>query len=56
VDKAAAALLSQHGERALRVAEERARRHEIARQEAARNLWRAVAEAIRQKASPARHF
>jgi hypothetical protein len=52
VDKAAAALLSQHGERALRVAEERARRHEIAKQTDASDLWRAIARAVKQKMPP----
>jgi hypothetical protein len=52
VDKAVAALLSQHGDRAVRVAEERARRYEIAREKEASELWRAVAQALQRKVSP----
>jgi hypothetical protein len=49
MDKAAAALLSQHGERAVRIAEERATRHAIAKEKDASNLWRAIAETVKQK-------
>jgi hypothetical protein len=52
IEKAAAALLAQHGHRAARVAAERARRHEIAKQEEASNFWRAVARAAKQKVPP----
>jgi hypothetical protein len=52
LDKAAAALLAQYGEGAIRVAEDRASRHESAREMDASQLWRAVALALRRKASP----
>lgn len=53
IDKAAAALLAQHGHRAVGVAEERALRHEIAREKEASEVWRAVAQALlRRKVSP----
>jgi hypothetical protein len=54
LDKAAAALLSQHGERAVRVAEERASRHEIAKEKEVSELWRAVAQAVRRKLASGR--
>jgi hypothetical protein len=47
--KAAAALLSQHGSRAVTVAEERASRYAIARETNASELWRAIAETVKQK-------
>jgi hypothetical protein len=49
LDKAAAALLAQYGERALRVAEERASRHAIAKETEASDLWRSVAKVVRSK-------
>jgi hypothetical protein len=49
VDKAAAALLSQYGQRAVKVAEERASRHEIAKQKEASELWRAVAQVVKRR-------
>lgn len=54
VDKAAAAVVSQHGDRAVKVAEERAMRHAIAKQDDAAALWRAVADKVRRKLAPSR--
>jgi hypothetical protein len=52
VEKAAVALLSQHGDRAVRIAEERASRHAIAGANEASALWFAIARAVKQKVSP----
>jgi hypothetical protein len=51
LDKAAAALFAQYGKRAITVAEDRASRHESAKDMEASQLWQAVALALRRKAS-----
>jgi hypothetical protein len=52
LDKAAAALLSQHGKRAIGVAEARSERYAMANQREAAELWRAVAQEVRRRISP----
>jgi hypothetical protein len=48
-DKAAAAMVEQHGRKAVQIAELRADRHALANDGEAAELWRKVAEAVRQK-------
>jgi hypothetical protein len=52
LDKAAEALLSQHGKRAIGVAEVRSERYALANQREAAELWRAVAQEVRRRISP----
>lgn len=49
VERAAAAMVEQHGKRAIEIAEQRADRHALAKQREAEHLWRNVAEAVRRK-------
>jgi hypothetical protein len=56
-EQAAEAMLAQHGGNALKVAERRAERHELAKEREAAELWRQIARAVlakltRERAQP----